>query len=608
MTSMLTERHQKLLLMVLWLVAGWLALIMAMNFNSASHVDGSFIPVGNDSFYHARRILDAAVGERGFYQFDAMIHAPEGSWLTWPWAYDYLMATALELALIFKPQLEPMAFLARVPLFWVFVNAGLFLLLARKLRLGLELCVIAMLAYALAPVNQLMHGTGVIDHHFVELTFVLLSLLLGLQFFEDPSDRRSAIGLGIVLGIAPAFHNGLFILQLPLLASVGLAWLKQVPLSKTAAYAFGISLVAATTVALLPSATFRDMQFTFTTHSWFHLYIALCTAACIAYFGTARLRFSKTNLGIFIAFAGSLSIPLLIEIGSGASFIAGNTVLLDRIAEVRSPIAAYLQAGDSIAVTQYLSWLIVLAPVLIAIFAWRLLYQRDTKKLFLSMSFVFALLLILVQLRMHPFGYWALILGPLVLLDEARQKYSFSRLAAAGLSLAALAVAYQPPLKYQLFEKVPAGLTRGYAATRTLYPILAEFCARDPGIALSYTDDGHSIRYHTDCSVIANNFLLTRQHGEKVIEADIYLQLTPEQLLSIAPQVQYIFVRFMGLFDYTTDGHQVVPVEELKSRNAPLFNALLLRNDLPDNFELLGELRVEDYRDIPFARVFRVIR
>ena len=48
----------------------------------AATVDGSFVPVGPDSFYHARPILDAAIGDTGFYQFDHRIHMPEGSMLT----------------------------------------------------------------------------------------------------------------------------------------------------------------------------------------------------------------------------------------------------------------------------------------------------------------------------------------------------------------------------------------------------------------------------------------------------------------------------------------------------------------------------------------------
>ena len=74
---------------VIWLVFGLIGAAVAMLYSSAAFVDGQYIPVGNDSFYHARRIIDAAISERGFYQFDTMIHVPEGSWLNWPWAYDY---------------------------------------------------------------------------------------------------------------------------------------------------------------------------------------------------------------------------------------------------------------------------------------------------------------------------------------------------------------------------------------------------------------------------------------------------------------------------------------------------------------------------------------
>jgi hypothetical protein len=46
----------------------------------------------------------------------------------------------------------------------------------------------------------------------------------------------------------------------------------------------------------------------------------------------------------------------------------------------------------------------------------------------------------------------------------------------------------------------------------------------------------------------------------------------------------------------------------VQAQNAPLFNALMLRQDLPDEFRLLGEIRVEDERDIPFIRVFSIKR
>ena len=90
---------------IIWFVFALLTAAVAMLYSSAAFVDGQYIPAGNDSFYHARRIIDAAVGERGFYEFDTMIHVPEGSWLNWPWGYDYLMSIALRVAMWLRPEL-----------------------------------------------------------------------------------------------------------------------------------------------------------------------------------------------------------------------------------------------------------------------------------------------------------------------------------------------------------------------------------------------------------------------------------------------------------------------------------------------------------------------
>jgi len=81
-------------LTLIWIVGSMLAFIFAMNYLPASLVDGHYIPVSNDSFYHARRILDTAANPAAFYEFDNRINYPEGSWIVWPWGYDYLMAQA----------------------------------------------------------------------------------------------------------------------------------------------------------------------------------------------------------------------------------------------------------------------------------------------------------------------------------------------------------------------------------------------------------------------------------------------------------------------------------------------------------------------------------
>jgi methionyl-tRNA synthetase len=101
---------------------------------------------------------------------------------------------------------------------------------------------------------------------------------------------------------------------------------------------------------------------------------------------------------------------------------------------------------------------------------------------------------------------------------------------------------------------------------------------------------------------------LTKQHGEKITEANRLLNMTPEQLLDADPQVNYIFVRLYQLFQSSPDGFTPTPVDELRKVNAPLFSDLVFRSDLPKRFELLAELRVEDDRDFAFIRVFRIQR
>ena len=599
---------ERLWFFALWLASGSIAVIFAMGFDTAAYVDGHYIPTGNDSFYHARRILDAAIGPRGFYQFDNMIHAPEGSWITWPWAYDYLLAQALRAAMWINPSIEPMAFLAHVPVAWIFVNAGLMLLVCRKLKLGLELTAVALLAFSLSPLTQLVHGLGMLDHHFMELTFALASIWLGLGYFDEKPKRARAIAFGLVLGIAPGFHNGLFILQLPLLATAFLLWIHQSSVDAAFVRAFCISLIIGTLVVLVPSGPFLDLQFEFGTLSWFHLYIASCTAICLYYLAHPDAQFSVRHLLQFMLMVSVLALPLLVKVAQGVAFISGSTVLLQHIVEVKSPIRMYIDGGEILSVTRYYSWLIIFSPIVLGVFILRLFRSRESASLWLSSSIVFGLLLMLAQFRLHPFGFWALIIGSLVLINEMGKRFNASRLVVSAICLTVLAIAYQPPLRQQLFLIYSPGLTKEYAVARSMYPVLGAACEMNSGIALAYNDDGHPIRYHTDCSVISNNFLLTEQHGKKYIEADSLLQLTPEQFLSMSPDVKYVFARLYGIVKRGPDGFVPTSVEEVEAQNAPLFNALMLRQDLPENFQLLGELRVEDDRDIPFVRVFRVRR
>ena len=213
---------------LLWLIGSTAAFICAMQWLPATWVDGQYLPVGHDAFYHARRILDA-VASGSVTQFDPRIHAPEGSWLTWPWAYDLGMAWLARLGMAIGLGEHPMSILAYVPAAWVYINGALLLAITVVLGLPIGLRAVAMACFALSPLTQLLHGVGALDHHYVEYTFVLLTLLTGMMWMQQPASMGRAAAIAGALALGTAFHNSLFILQVPVLLALAVTWIKHAP-------------------------------------------------------------------------------------------------------------------------------------------------------------------------------------------------------------------------------------------------------------------------------------------------------------------------------------------------------------------------------------------
>ena len=412
--------------------------------------------------------------------------------------------------------------------------------------------------------------------------------------------------MGVTLGLAPAFHNGLFVLQIPVLAGAFLQWLNGETFYRRSSLQLSAALVATTLLVLLPSAPFRDLQFEFWTLSWFHLYVACGSAATLAFFGCRN--HSNANLAWFALAAIVLAAPIMGKLLLGSAFLAGDLILLSSITEARSLIAQLTGPGGLDRVTELYSGLVILAPFLLVAFLRRAWRNDKPEMAFLSVAIVFGITLMVTQFRFHPFGSWTLLLGGLLLLQDARARYGFSTLAASAVSLAVLALAMQPPLRNQLFETFPPGLSKDYAAVRTLFPSLARECAREPGAVLSSNDDGHYVRYHTQCGVLTNNFIMTPFHTQKIEEAGVYLRMTPEQLSEAAPHIRYVFVRLDNVVMTGPAGIQPTPTAEVVRSNPPLFNALVFSDDWPKEFRLVDELRVDDARDFAYARVFEIVR
>lgn len=593
-------RSRRILLVALWLVSAAVAVFFAWLMRDSALVDSTYIPQTNDSLYHVHRILDAAVGDSGFYQFDDRLHVPEGTWIPWPWGYDYLMAKATQAALWFKPELDPLAFLSYVAPAWLAVNAALMLAAMGALNLSLGMRALAMLGFALSPLTQILHAVGQIDHHFVELTFVLLNLWLGLSWFRYPDTLKWPIALGVALGVAPAFHNGLFLLQVMPLACIFILWLRGDAPPPTSLLAFCIALLSATQLVLLPSEPYREGMFEFGLLSWFHFCAAFSTSVAIAFM--AWKRFSLRTLCALAVLALAVSLPMLAQVLRGASFLSGEFSILDRIVEVHSPYTLATEVYGFQATISYYGWLLLLAPIFAAWSLFQVFTERRPVWIFYGITSGIGLVLLLTQFRFHYFGTFAFLTVGLVVIERARYRYRWHRGAVFLAALAGMALAYQPALNGRLFLIYPPGADPMYANVRLLYLKLADACAEDPGVVLTGNDNGNAVLFHTDCGVIANNFILRPEDDFKIREVNaLLLGATPQEIRANRPDIDYLLIR-AETFNNRRDGS---PDEQ-----PPIARQLLTLDPPPEGFQTIQSIFYEADGEVQgvYARLYRIVR
>lgn len=587
--------------LLIWAGAILIAAFFALILRDSTVIDGVYLPRGNDSFYHARRILDAAVGSRGFYEFDERLHVPDGAWISWPWAYDYLMAKATQLALWIEPTLDPMAFISYVPVVWIMVNAALFLAVARAIGLSRETQLLAMLCFALSPFTQLLHGIGMIDHHYIEHTFVLLNVWLGLRWLERPADTRRAFALGVALGVAPAFHNGLFILQLVPLATVFVLWLRSAAPARSALLGFAVALVAATQLVLLPSQPYREGMFEFGLLSWFHFYAAACTAAAVAFM--AWRPYTHGNLAWLVALGIVLMIPATGELVSGAGFLTGGFSILDQITEVRSPYELFTDKWGPMETASHYSWLLLLAPPLLVYYGVRVWREDRPERLYYAVAVAFGLALLLDQYRLQYFGFFGLVTGSLLLVERLRAWRGWHRGLTFVVAFAALVLAHQPVLRNRLFLVYAPGANTEYASAFPIFLDLGQLCTQDPGVVLASPDDGSAILFHSDCSVIANNFILRQADAAHIDEVGRLMSLSPAEIRAERPDVKYVFVR-------VRDFSLLVGNEAVLVAESPIAKELFIDETPPPGFTLIKTIRRqigEAGQAGTYARLYKVV-
>jgi len=596
----------KFRLALVWIAGAICSLIVAIAPLSASLANGHYVPIGADAFYHARRILDAA-GPIGFYEFDRFMHVPEGSLVTWPWGYDYLMSLIVRTVhTIFG--VEPMAALAQIPMLSFPLAIALIVLLCRRVGLGIPATLMAAVFTAFFPLNQTLYAVGAIDHHFAEHLFVLATLVAGLSWLSNPGSLRLAVLTGVLLGLAPAFQNGLFILQLPLLATLILWWARKVPLPRTTRW-FGVALVVTTVLIDIPSTSFRQGRFEFYTLSWFHLYAAAATA--IAVVAISRFAFSWRNFGLFVLVAIAAAWPLADQFLVAGKFLGANIEGMQQISEAQSLRQTYGNGGITMLATSY-SWAIFLLPLTLILAAWRLVKDNEPHLWLFWIASLFGLGMVIAQMRLHYFGSFALYVPWLVIIQRwVNTQPALNGRIALVVAASLLGAACAPGVRHKLFERGVVSGDPVYDVTRAIYPMLAQACAEQPGVTLTWPDDGHYVRYHTSCSVIANPFLMTPLHEEKIRRVNGLMKLSAADLLVQAPDVQYVLARKGTLFYLAPNGEVVMaPYENPMDPEPKLIDELLKApvDHLPPGYHLIQQMTLDQAGKQPVVRLLKIDR
>jgi hypothetical protein len=493
--------------------------------------------------------------------------------------------------------------LLHVPLFCVPITIILMMWLTSQLRMTLGMSALAVLAFAAVPLTFMRYAVGNIDHHFAEQIWTLASLCCVVWLMRWPERWLPPVILGIVLGTGVAVHNGLFLLPVLVTGALGVVWLRGLPLpSSSRLYALAASLLLATLLVCIPSKPWRNGMFEYQLLSWFHVYVAFCCAAYIAWM--ARTRPSLRMLLAMSGAAAALALVAYRPIVSGTEFVSGNLAAIDDILEARSPYTIIARYGAERS-TSFFTWLIWLAPLATLANLWWVWKSRSSALVAFAVSSTVLLLLLQGQVRFGVFGAMSLAITPALAMDQfAAQLREKAR--AVRMLLVLLTVVCFLPTKGFLGVKWIPGDDASYVALHGGLKRLGAACRVHPGVVLAPVDAGHWVRYHTACSVIGNVFLLTGQHYRKAQETAALLELSPLELRAKRPDIRYV----LAYIDVEAAAYRGMrepapaDVEAQRQHEPPLVRELLRDAPAPPGYRQISAVRSR--KGGIYARIFEV--
>jgi hypothetical protein len=111
------------------------------------------------------------------------------------------------------------------------------------------------------------------------------------------------------------------------------------------------------------------------------------------------------------------------------------------------------------------------------------------------------------------------------------------------------------------------------------------------------------VLFHTECSVIANNFILRPSDEAHINEVSRLMRLPPEDILKQRPDVKYVLLRARDFLNAVDDGLEL-------AKDSPVAQQLLTNKEPPAGFELIETVLLQvgpGEGDVAiFARLYKI--
>jgi len=518
---------------LLAVIAALLTAWFALGYLPAAIVDGAFIPLGYDSFYHAVRIRSVVEAPHTLIQFDPAMMFPNGFALPWPAAYDGMIGLAVRAAVaVFQPA-DWQHLLGWVGPFFGLVNALLVTLILRHLGLSGWRALTLLVGVVAVGWWSNYHAFGNLDHHAAQLSFGLLALLGQLHWQAAPERRGPALGLGVALGLALGVHHELVILTLPVAAWLGLRWWAHALPKASTVVCFAASLVLSALLVSLPNTAFWALSGRYDAPGWMAPYLLTVTAAF-----SVLLAYGPPRRALSVAAWSALALlalaPVYGQILGALRFMQGDYPLLGDVMEARSGLHEYIRSPLS-SFRNHGLW-----PLLGLILPVAMLRasMRESLKPYATIALlwlVFGWLMFAGQQRF----YYELLPGALLacalLLNTptiaGRVVWALAAIGSAGQLGLAVNARQEPMI---------AGSDFLYANVRELINGMAQSCDREPGSVLAPPDLGHYLRWHTRCEVWMANLIASSDDVRRFEAAQAVYALAPADMVRLKRAPRYL--------------------------------------------------------------------